>query len=224
MKPLHKEVFICLDCEATGLDFDNDAIVELAAVKFTLEENLESYETLIDPCQTIPDITIKIHGITNEMVQGKPKIKEVLPAIANGIADPVMEGDQVLYYIGYSDKNKENLAGYILSVIGKGYQSDIETMVGLNPEGKIVAIKILSQLETPGLGTRLEEINAGEDKPWFQVQFSGKKLNQLMVDKDGGPIDSITGATISCRAVTLSIKKAMRDLGKTIGGFREELD
>ncbi len=40
-------------------------------------------KTLIDPVQTIPDLTIKIHGITNDMVQGKPKIKEVLPAFLN---------------------------------------------------------------------------------------------------------------------------------------------
>lgn len=99
MKPLHKEVFICLDCEATGLDFDNDAIVELAAVKFTLEENLESYETLIDPCQTIPDITIKIHGITNEMVQGKPKIKEVLPAFLKFIEGHMIIGHGIKFDI-----------------------------------------------------------------------------------------------------------------------------
>lgn len=43
MKPLNKEIFVCLDCEATGLDIENDAIVELAAVKFTLEGNIRDF-------------------------------------------------------------------------------------------------------------------------------------------------------------------------------------
>lgn len=149
-------------------------------------------------------------------------IKEVLPAIADGMAEPVIENEKVLYYMGYRDKNKKIHAGYVLSVIGKGYQSDIETMVGVDLSGKIVAVKILSQLETPGLGTRLEEINPGQERPWFQVQFNGKHMKELMVDKDGGSIDSITGATISSRAVALSIKKGIRDLREKIGGFPKE--
>ena len=48
-------------------------------------------------------------------------------------------------------------------------------------------------------------------------------MNQLTVDKDGGTIESITGATISSRAVTNSIYKALEDLEKKIGGFQNKV-
>ena len=46
---LQNEVFICLDCEATGLEVTTEEIVEIAVVKFTFQEILERFETLIDP-------------------------------------------------------------------------------------------------------------------------------------------------------------------------------
>ncbi len=49
-------------------------------------------ETLIDPVQTIPDLTIKIHGPSQYMVQGKPKIKEVLPAFLKFIEGHIIIG------------------------------------------------------------------------------------------------------------------------------------
>jgi DNA polymerase-3 subunit epsilon len=70
--------FICLDCETTGLDAKNDRIIELAAMKFTFAQNLEMFETLIDPEGPISEVSIAIHHITPEMVQGKPKIADVL--------------------------------------------------------------------------------------------------------------------------------------------------
>ena len=80
MTLLSEQIFVCLDCEATGLDVSSDAIIELAAVKFTFHNHLANFETLIDPGQPIPEESIKIHHITEAMVQGKPKIKEILPA------------------------------------------------------------------------------------------------------------------------------------------------
>lgn len=99
MKPLNKEIFVCLDCEATGLDIQEDAIIELAAVKFTLDENLQTFETLIDPVRSIPEVTVKIHGITDAMVQGKPKIKEVLPAFLKFIEGHIIVGHGIRFDI-----------------------------------------------------------------------------------------------------------------------------
>jgi DNA polymerase-3 subunit epsilon len=78
---VNEETFVCLDCETTGLDPAQDRIIEIAITKFTFSEMLESFETLIDPEAPIPETSIAIHHITPDMVQGKPKIKEVLPQV-----------------------------------------------------------------------------------------------------------------------------------------------
>ena len=76
---IHKDTFVCFDCEATGLDPRKDQIVEIAAVRFTFDGILDSREDLIDPGCLIPQHTIEIHHITDAMVKGKPPIQEVLP-------------------------------------------------------------------------------------------------------------------------------------------------
>ncbi len=76
---LNQDTFVCFDIEATGLDPENDRIIEISAIKFTFSQTLDTFDHLIDPCKIIPDETIRIHHITNEMIEGKPKIEEVLP-------------------------------------------------------------------------------------------------------------------------------------------------
>jgi Na+-translocating ferredoxin:NAD+ oxidoreductase subunit G len=120
------------------------------------------------------------------------------------------------YYRVYADENETELIGYIITAVGKGYSSDIETVTSLDTTFHIIGIKIISQKETPGLGTKSQEIIYGEKDPWFQRQFLKNYLeNQgsqpldaltLAVDKDGGQIHSITGATITSRAISNSIK------------------
>jgi DNA polymerase III subunit epsilon len=78
---LHKEKFVCVDCEFTGLDLENDRIIEVAAAIFTFDQIEDRFETLIDPECLIPESSQAIHNISQEMVQGKPKIQEVLPSL-----------------------------------------------------------------------------------------------------------------------------------------------
>lgn len=94
-------------------------------------------------------------------------------------------------------------AGIIITTAPRGYSSDIVTLVGLDGYGEIVAVKVVSQNETPGLGTHLQD-------PWFQEQFAGKKQgDDLTVEKDGGDIQAITAATISSRAACAGISQAL---------------
>jgi DNA polymerase III subunit epsilon len=83
MGELDQDIFICLDCETTGLDPKKDRIIEIAVAKFTTSEILESFQTLIDPECPISESSIAIHHITESMVVGQPKIQEVLPRIAD---------------------------------------------------------------------------------------------------------------------------------------------
>jgi DNA polymerase-3 subunit epsilon len=92
MAGLDQTVFVCLDCETTGLDPLADHIIEIAAVKFKFTETLESFESLIDPGCPINESSIEIHHITNQMVQGQPKVEEVLPKLLSLIGDHIIVG------------------------------------------------------------------------------------------------------------------------------------
>jgi electron transport complex protein RnfG len=101
--------------------------------------------------------------------------------------------------------------------LGQGYSSTIRTVVGVDREMSITGIKVAFQQETPGLGTRVEEVKRGQKTSWFQDQFKGKKIEQLEVvrAKDPARIEAITGATISSKAVTNSVREALTKL-KTV--------
>lgn len=89
---LSKDTFVCLDLETTGLEPEKDSIIEVAIVRFTFDEILESYETLIDPGCPISEVSMAIHHITDEMVLGKPKIQEVVPHVLKLIGRSIIVG------------------------------------------------------------------------------------------------------------------------------------
>ena len=138
--------------------------------------------------------------------------KEVLPAAKEGVHVLTDEGSDFPYCVGYARADTTEPVGCVLLASGKGYSSTIEMVVGVDLAGALTGISIVSQQETPGLGAKITEIRYGESEPWFQAQFKGKTVTQLSVDKDGGAIDSITGATISSRAVTDGVRSALKRL------------
>lgn len=89
---IEQEIFICLDCETTGLNAESDRIIEVAVAKFNFNEILESYETLIDPEGAISKESMEIHHITDKMVEGKPKISQILPQIFKMINQHIIVG------------------------------------------------------------------------------------------------------------------------------------
>ncbi len=72
------EGVIALDLETTGLSPLIDKIIEISAIKIT-PAGIEIFDELINPQTPIPQITIDIHGITDQMVQDKPSIQKVFP-------------------------------------------------------------------------------------------------------------------------------------------------
>lgn len=95
MGRIEDDEFVCVDCEMTGLDFEKDKVIEVAFVRFRGKEILESWETLIDPEIEIPEASIAIHKITQDMVQGKPKIAEILPILFKLIGKNIVVGHGV---------------------------------------------------------------------------------------------------------------------------------
>lgn len=140
----------------------------------------------------------------------------VLPGSDNGSIVPFEEDDTVQYYIGYRDKDRTQFIGYAFLAESRGYSSTIQTLVGVDSTCKILSVRVLYQQETPGLGTRIEEIRSGDTTPWWQNQFLGKNAVGIAVDKDNGEIETITGATITSRAVTIGISERAEKIRQKI--------
>lgn len=132
-------------------------------------------------------------------------LKMVLPDAKNIVKTTAADGK--VYYRGFaSDDTKVPPVGYAIVAAGKGYSSTVQTLVGVKMDGAICGMNILYQQETPGLGTKAVEVKYGEKDPWFQSQFMNLAGDTVAVEKDGGTIQSITGATITSRAIASAIK------------------
>lgn len=96
---MNKDQFICIDCETTGLDPKQDRIIEIAAIRFSISEIFDQYESLIDPECIIPEASIAIHHITADMIAGKPTITAVLPHLLQFIGKNIIIGHGVEFDI-----------------------------------------------------------------------------------------------------------------------------
>jgi electron transport complex protein RnfG len=133
--------------------------------------------------------------------------KEVLP-VASKFSQYEHKTDDKANAVSFSAGFTESgeMAGVVLNVYPKGYAGPIEMVVGLDPQGKITGVKILSQKETPGLGTKLSDPVFMEP---FKKLLSSKEKPVFMVKQDGGDVDAITAATISSRAFCAGIRNSL---------------
>lgn len=104
------------------------------------------------------------------------------------------------------DQSGETL-GYAFTVVtSEGYGGDIQFSMGVQNDGTLNGISILSIGETTGLG-----MNA--DTPAFKDQFVGKQVEKLQYTKNGATqddeINAISGATVTTNAMTNGVNAGL---------------
>ena len=96
--------------------------------------------------------------------------------------------------------------GYAVEVTPIGFDNTITMMVGVDNDGTVLGISIISHTESAGLGAVAAGSNsAGRN---FRQQFVGLS-GSVSVTKDGGQVDAITNATITSRAICAGINAAL---------------
>ena len=112
-------------------------------------------------------------------------------------------------HVAYDQKNE--LVGFAISASGMGFQDTIELIYGYSPElNAIVGYQVLTSRETPGLGTRIETDEVFlENFRQLDVSLNSERnalAHAIETVKPGKKtqawqVDTITGATISSKAV-----------------------
>ena len=106
---------------------------------------------------------------------------------------------EVVVFPAKKDGKTEAIA---YSASAKGYHDLIEVMIGVDPDGTLTGISIMTHTETPGLGARIVE-------PEFTDQFAGLDLDTTKLAADGGKVDTLSGATFSTVGVIAAVSAAL---------------
>ena len=72
------ENYVVVDLETTGLTPKRDRILEIGAWKVEKGEFAAQFHCMVDPCMQIPERITTLTGITDDMVEGQPKIGEAI--------------------------------------------------------------------------------------------------------------------------------------------------
>jgi electron transport complex protein RnfG len=112
-----------------------------------------------------------------------------------------------LYIARFDDKP---VAIILPATARDGYTGDIDMIIGINVDGTIAGVRILSHRETPGLGDAIDKKKSDCVDGFIGRSLLNPSLEQWTVKKDNGVFDQFTGATITPRAVSKSIAKALQ--------------
>ena len=82
--------YVAFDLETTGLSSQYDTIIEIGAVVMKNGEEIDRFQTFVDPERLLDRKITELTGISQEMLVGAPKIGEVLPKFLEFVGNRVL--------------------------------------------------------------------------------------------------------------------------------------
>jgi len=95
------DAFVAFDLETTGLSSRNDKIIEIGAVLMENGREIDRFQTFVDPEQKLERETVELTGITDEMLRGAPKLKDVFPQFLEFVGDRVLVAHNADFDTGF---------------------------------------------------------------------------------------------------------------------------
>ena len=147
----------------------------------------------------------RIENQVLQFVKG-PAVRSIFADATNDpITDRILIKDGEIertFFVGVIDGEPRGVA---FETFGKGgYGGDVGLMIGVNiNEDALIGVGVTTHAETPGMGAK------AKTDPSFAAQYEGLSVNEpIKVTNDGGTINSISGATMTSRAVSSAATEA----------------
>src|SRR5215467_6719491 len=92
---------VALDLETTGLHAEQDAILEIAAIKFQGDTILDRFETLVAPGRSIPYRVQRLTGITMQQLTGAPHFESIARQLQHFLGDYPIVGHSIPFDVSF---------------------------------------------------------------------------------------------------------------------------
>lgn len=92
---------VAIDIETTGLNQNEDAIIEIGAVKFNDRRVEGTWSTLVNPRKPIPSFITQLTGITNAMVHNAPVLTDVVGDLITFVGNAPVLGHNISFDLGF---------------------------------------------------------------------------------------------------------------------------
>jgi electron transport complex protein RnfG len=165
-----------------------------------------------------------VHGVTRERVAASERahraatFDRVLAGVTYDndlladrieVRDPELLGTDASVPVYRARLADRPVAAILEPVAPDGYSGPIRLLVAVQPDGRLLGVRVLAHRETPGLGDAIEERRSD----WIH-SFDGRSLEdppmpRWKVRKDGGDFDQLTGATVTPRAVVSAVRNTL---------------
>lgn len=125
----------------------------------------------------------------------------------------------VKYYVGYNENDE--LVGVAIEASGQGFQDILRILYGYSPDKEaVIGMKVLETKETPGLGDKIEkdehylknfealDVSLTDNKNQLKNPIEAVKPGEKTAAHQ---IDTISGATISSKAIATILKESTKN-------------
>ena len=185
----------------------------------TFKEYIAPVVVLVCICLVITAALAVTYGVTNPIIiknskatadKTRTELLSTADTFTQYKGKLVVEEAKAVYVQDVYTSN--NGAGMVVTVVTKSFGGALTMMVGINNQGEITGVKIMSHSDTPGLGTKNMTTS-------YLGQYKGlTKMNSTNVKNDG-QIKYITGASVTGSAVHYGVYCALDQYNK-MGGVK----
>ena len=101
--------------------------------------------------------------------------------------------------------------GYAVEVPPTGFGGSIDMIVGIDADGNVTGVSVISHAETAGIGTKIVADKPNKNGVGVLTQFIGRGAgegNLFTVNSGSNEVDAISGATVTTKAITRGVNAA----------------
>ncbi len=183
------------------------------------QKRIGYHATLLGAFATLSTMALLLGDLTTRDAIAQRKAEDLKASLTQVIPQALYDNDllQAPLSLPYKDRtiqiyrgfHKDRVTALAFQIHDYGYAGEISLILGIDTEGKVLGVRVLSHAETPGLGDKMEIKKSDWITGFAGLSRANTPQSRWAVKKDGGQFDQFTGATITPRAIVRAVKSGL---------------